>query len=294
MPDSTQVCLQTTLLGILLNACLAAAKGIAGVIGHSYALIADAIESTSDIASSLIVYGGLKIASIPPDEDHPYGHGKAEPLAAMLVAFALLTAALAIIIQSIREIQTPHHAPAPFTLYILIGVVIVKESLYRYVINVGDKAQSTAVITDAWHHRSDAITSAATGVGIAIALICGPGYEAADDWAALLASGIIILNAIRLLRPALAEVMDAAPGNGMEQQVRDAALAVRGVTGLDVCNVRKMGLHYYVDLHVLVDGDLPVRDGHEIAHRVKDAIRKAQPRIHDILIHIEPTEAHPA
>ncbi|MCL4734905.1 MAG: cation diffusion facilitator family transporter [Candidatus Omnitrophica bacterium] len=294
MPDSTQVCLQTTLLGILLNACLAAAKGIAGVIGHSYALIADAIESTSDIASSLIVYGGLKIASIPPDEDHPYGHGKAEPLAAMLVAFALLTAALAIIIQSIREIQTPHHAPAPFTLYILIGVVIVKESLYRYVINVGDKTQSTAVITDAWHHRSDAITSAATGVGIAIALICGPGYEAADDWAALLASGIIILNAIRLLRPALAEVMDAAPGNGMEQQVRDAALAVRGVTGLDVCNVRKMGLHYYVDLHVLVDGDLPVRDGHEIAHRVKDAIRKAQPRIHDILIHIEPTEAHPA
>ncbi|KXK37227.1 MAG: Ferrous-iron efflux pump FieF [Candidatus Hinthialibacteria bacterium OLB16] len=294
MPDSTQVCLQTTLLGILLNACLAAAKGIAGVIGHSYALIADAIESTSDIASSLIVYGGLKIASIPPDEDHPYGHGKAEPLAAMLVAFALLTAALAIIIQSIREIQTPHHAPAPFTLYILIGVVIVKESLYRYVINVGDKTQSTAVITDAWHHRSDAITSAATGVGIAIALICGPGYEAADDWAALLASGIIILNAIRLFRPALAEVMDAAPGNGMEQQVRDAALAVRGVTGLDVCNVRKMGLHYYVDLHVLVDGDLPVRDGHEIAHRVKDAIRKAQPRIHDILIHIEPTEAHPA
>ncbi|MBK7496819.1 MAG: cation transporter [Candidatus Omnitrophica bacterium] len=294
MPDSTQVCLQTTLLGILLNACLAAAKGIAGVIGHSYALIADAIESTSDIASSLIVYGGLKIASIPPDEDHPYGHGKAEPLAAMLVAFALLTAALAIIIQSIREIQTPHHAPAPFTLYILIGVVIVKESLYRYVINVGDKAQSTAVITDAWHHRSDAITSAATGVGIAIALICGPGYEVADDWAALLASEIIILNAIRLLRPALAEVMDAAPGNGMEQQVRDAALAVRGVTGLDVCNVRKMGLHYYVDLHVLVDGDLPVRDGHEIAHRVKDAIRKAQPRIHDILIHIEPTEAHPA
>ncbi|MBW7939538.1 MAG: cation transporter [Candidatus Omnitrophica bacterium] len=282
------------MLGILLNACLAAVKGIAGVIGHSYALIADAIESTSDIASSLIVYGGLKIASIPPDEDHPYGHGKAEPLAAMLVAFALLTAALAIIIQSIREIQTPHHAPAPFTLYILIGVVIVKESLYRYVINVGDKAQSTAVITDAWHHRSDAITSAATGVGIAIALICGPGYEAADDWAALLASGIIILNAIRLLRPALAEVMDAAPGNGMEQQVRDAALAVRGVTGLDVCNVRKMGLHYYVDLHVLVDGDLPVRDGHEIAHRVKDAIRKAQPRIHDILIHIEPTEAHPA
>ncbi|GMV64867.1 MAG: cation efflux system protein [Candidatus Hinthialibacteria bacterium] len=294
MPDSTKACLQTTLLGILLNACLAAVKGIAGVIGHSYALIADAIESTSDIASSLIVYGGLKIASIPPDEDHPYGHGKAEPLAAMLVAFALLTAALAIIIQSIREIQTPHHAPAPFTLYILIGVVIVKESLYRYVINVGDKAQSTAVITDAWHHRSDAITSAATGVGIAIALICGPGYEAADDWAALLASGIIILNAIRLLRPALAEVMDAAPGNGMEQQVRDAALAVRGVTGLDVCNVRKMGLHYYVDLHVLVDGDLPVRDGHEIAHRVKDAIRKAQPRIHDILIHIEPTEAHPA
>lgn len=292
--DSTQACLRSTLIGILLNACLAAIKGIAGIAGHSYALIADAIESTSDIASSLIVYGGLKIASMPPDEDHPYGHGKAEPLAAMLVAMALMTAALAIIIQSIREIRTPHHAPAPYTLVVLIGVMIVKESLYRYTMKVANRADSTAVRTDAWHHRSDAITSAAAGIGIAIALVCGPGYEAADDWAALLASVIIMLNAVKLFHPALAEVMDAAPTNGMEQKVRDAALAVAGVTGLDVCIVRKMGLHYFVDLHVLVDGNLPVRDGHEIAHRVKDAIRLAQPRIHDILIHIEPSEAHPA
>lgn len=290
MTDSTEACLRTTVIGIVVNALLAATKGIAGVVGNSYALIADAIESTSDIATSLVVYGGLRIASIPPDEDHPYGHGKAEPLAAMVVSFALFTAAMAIIIQSSREIITPHYTPAWYTLLVLVVVVIVKETLFQKVNRVGTEEGSTAVKSDAWHHRSDAITSGACAIGIAIALFGGKGYESADDWAALLASGIIILNAIRLFKPALAEVMDASPGAEIENRVRDIALQVEGVSALDVCNARKMGLDYYVDLHVLVKGSKSVRDGHKIAHDVKDAVKKDLPRVRDILIHIEPVE----
>lgn len=290
MSSSTEACLRTTVIGILTNAVLAAIKGIAGIVGHSYALIADAIESTSDIATSLVVYGGLRIASIPPDEDHPYGHGKAEPLAAMVVSFALLTAAAAIIIQSSREIMTPHHAPAWYTLVVLIAVVIIKETLFRKVNRVGTVEGSTAVKSDAWHHRSDAITSGACAIGIPIALAGGKGYEAADDWAALLASGIIILNAIRLFKPALAEVMDATVDTTIEARVREIALQVKGVSALDVCIARKMGLNYYVDLHVLVEGKKSVRDGHAIAHDVKDAVKKDLPKVSDILIHIEPAE----
>jgi cation diffusion facilitator family transporter len=290
MPDQSVLCLRTTLLGVVVNAMLAAVKGIAGVAGNSYALIADAVESTADIASSLVVYSGIKIATIPPDEDHPYGHGKAEPLAAILVSIALFTAAVGITIESIREIVTPHHSPAPFTLAVLVFVIVVKESLFRFVFSVGDSADSTAVKTDAWHHRSDSITSGAAFIGISVALIGGESYAMADDYAALVASAIIMLNAIQLFKPALAEVMDTAPGNGIEDQVRATALAVSGVKALDQCLVRKMGLYFYVDLHVMVEGNLPVREGHRIAHEVKDAIKAAMPKVFDILVHVEPVE----
>lgn len=275
-------------MGVLSNALLAAIKAIAGILGNSYALIADAIESTSDIASSLVVLGGIKIASTPADDNHPYGHGKAEPLAAMLVAVALCTAAVGIAIQSIREILLPHHSPAPFTLMVLVLVVIVKEWLFRFVFRAAEQAQSTVVKTDAWHHRSDAITSSAAFVGISIALIGGPGYESADDWAALLAACVIVFNGYRLLLPAVAEVMDAAPDPGIVEQVRDVAGHVQGVVGLDKCYIRKMGFEYYVDLHVVVNGEVSVRSGHKIGHDVKDAVRQANPKITDVLVHIEP------
>ena len=281
---------RSTLVGIIVNAILALIKGVAGVLGNSYALIADAIESASDVFSSFIVWTGLKIASRPPDKTHPYGHGKAEPIAALVVATALLAAALTIALQSIREIITPHHAPAPFTLLVLVLVVITKESLFRFVFSVGEAVQSTAVRTDAWHHRSDAITSAAAFVGISTALIGGPGYEAADDWAALFASVIIAYNAYRLFVPAFNEVMDAAPPKRIESEVRNAAVSVRGVEGLDTCYVRKMGFEFYVDLHVVVDGEISVRRGHDIAHAVKEAVRLANPRVADVLVHIEPSD----
>ena len=282
--------LRSTILGILANAVLAVIKGIAGVLGNSYALIADAIESTTDIASSLIVWGGLKISGIPPDIDHPYGHGKAEPLAATVVTLFLFAVAIAIAIQSAREIVTPHHAPAPFTLIVLVVVVITKESLFRFVFNVGKSIDSTAVKSDAWHHRSDAITSASAAIGISIAIIGGPGYESADDWAAMFASVIIAFNAYRILRPAINEVMDAAPTSEVEKAVRETARRVDGVLGLEKCRIRKMGLWYYVDLHVTVEGSMAVREGHEIARNVRAKILEIHANIADVLIHIEPSD----
>ncbi|MDL1892323.1 cation transporter [Sphingobacteriales bacterium CHB3] len=282
--------LRSTFIGIVTNTLLAAIKGIAGVVGNSYALIADAIESTTDIASSFIVWGGLKISALPPDADHPYGHGKAEPLAAVVVSLTLIAAAIGIVIQSIREILTPHHAPASFTLVVLVLVVVTKEILFRFVFTVGQSMNSTAIKSDAWHHRSDAITSAAAFIGISVALIGGEGYESADDWAALFASSIIFVNAYRILRPALNEVMDAAPPADIEHRVRKAAQQVDGVLSLEKCFVRKVGFSHYVDLHVTVDGDLSVRHGHDIARNVKQAIQAANPNVAEALIHIEPSD----
>jgi cation diffusion facilitator family transporter len=279
------------LLGIIANACLTLIKGAAGFFGNSYALIADAIESAFDIFSSILVWLGLRYASRPPDETHPYGHGKAEPLVACVIALVLLGAAIVIAVESVREIRTPHHAPAPYTLIVLVVVVIVKETLFRFVVRGGEATGSTAVKTDAWHHRSDAITSGAAFVGISIALIGGKGYESADDFAALVAAGIIAINAALLLRPAVHELLDAAPPKEFEEDVRRSAAAVSGVLGLDKCIVRKVGFDLYVDLHIRVHGDKTVREGHRIAHDVKDAVRANNVRVRDVAVHVEPATA---
>lgn len=275
-------------VGMWINAALASVKIAGGIFGHSFALIADGCESFADIFSSLIVYLGLRYSVKPRDANHPYGHGKAEPLAAAVVGLALIAAGISIAVESIREIVTPHTAPAPFTLVILAGVVLVKELMFRYGLGVGASVDSLAVRADAWHHRSDAITSAFAFVGISIALWQGRGWEAADDWAALAASAIILYNAYNQLHPAIADLSDAAPPETLAQQVRSVAGTVDGVRGLDKCFVRKMGFEYFVDLHVLVDAEIPVREGHRIAHAVKDAVRDANPRVAEVLVHVEP------
>ena len=279
------------LVGIVANSLLAAIKIAAGIVGNCYALIADGIESTLDIFGSIVIWAGLKLAALPPDDDHPYGHGKAEALASIAVALLVIAAAIGLAVQSVREILTPHHAPAPFTLIVLVAVVFVKETLFRKVIHTGQEIDSSAVKADAWHHRSDAITSIAAFIGISIALIGGPGWEPADDWAALFACGLIGFNGWRLLVPALQEALDAAPPQRFTESVRAVAAAVPGVLDLDQCRVRKMGLDLYVDLHVGVDAAISVREGHRIAHEVKDAIRAAIPEVADVLVHIEPASA---
>jgi cation diffusion facilitator family transporter len=286
--------IQVALLGILVNGLLATAKLVGGILGNSYALIADAVESMTDIFSSFVVWRGLSVAILPPDANHPYGHGKAEPLAASFVSLTLLAAALGIAIQAIREILTPHHAPEAFTIWLLLAVVLIKESLFRFVFSVGKKVRSSAVHADAWHHRSDALTSAAAAVGIGIALRGGRGYESADDWAALFASLIIAYNGIRLLRPAVDELMDALPSEELQTQISDFALQCEGVLAVEKVLARKAGFSYLVDMHIDVDKAITVEQAHDIAHRVKDAIQARIPRIAEVLIHVEPYPRRPS
>jgi len=275
---------------IAINLTLALVKISTGVIGNSYAMIADGIESTTDIFSSLIVMSGLRISTRPPDEDHPYGHGKAESLAGLIVALFLLGAATLIAYQSIQEILSPQGSPAWYTLVVLGGVIIVKEWLFRRMLKVGDEMESSALKNDAWHHRSDAITSLATFIGISIALIGGEKFATADDWAALLACAIIYFNGFRLLRKALNEVMDAAASDEIEEQIRGIACAVDGVVEIEKCRVRKSGLGYLMDLHVVVDGKISVQQGHLIGHNVKDHLIASPVPVTDAVIHIEPDE----
>ena len=277
------------LFGALVNVALSTAKVLAGVLGHSYALIADGMESGLDVASSLVIWGGLKYATKEPDPDHPYGHGKAEPISALIVSATLSAAALLLAWLSLQQIFEPsREAPAWGTLVVLLVVIVSKEVLFRRVMSAGEQIESTAVKTDAWHHRADAITSVAAFGGILIARIGGPGWERADAWAALFACAVIGFNGYRLLVPAVAEIMDTAPGPEIESRVRAAAGTVAGVDGIEKCRVRKMGLEYYVDLHVGVDGLISVAAGHDIAHRVKDAVREADARVADVLVHVEP------
>lgn len=280
--------IKTTYWSIAGNTFLAITKGIAGIFGNSYALIADAIESTTDIFASLLVLFGLKYAAKPADENHPYGHGKAEPLITFAVVGFLVVSATIIFIESIHNIQKPHSIPKPFTLIVLGAIILFKEASYRYVIKKSKETNSTSLKADAWHHRSDAVTSLMAFIGISIALFFGKGYETADDWAALLASLFIVYNAYLIFRPALGEIMDEHLHDDIIEEIRAQCTKVEGVIATEKCKVRKMGMHYIVDLHVIVQKDLTVFEGHQIAHNVKDTLMNDIPDIADILIHIEP------
>ena len=276
-------------LALTVNIVLAALKISVGIAGHANVLIADGIESTADIFSTLIVLGSLRYSAIPADEKHPFGHGKAESIAGVITALVLLGAAGLIAVQSITEIRTPNPtAPAWFTLPVLAVVIVVKEALFRRVLKTSGELGSTALKGDAMHHRSDALTSAAALVGIAIALIGGPGFELADDWAALVVCGVIAWNGLRLLGVGINEVMDASVDLETVRQVRSVAREVEGVIDVEKCRVRKSGTYLTLDIHVIVNGDWSVRRGHEISHRVKDRLIAAPLRINDVTVHIEP------
>jgi cation diffusion facilitator family transporter len=275
---------------LVVNSLLVVVKMAAGILGHTYALIADAVESSTDIFSSLIVWAGLQVASQSPDESHPYGHGKAEAIASAVVALMLLGGAVAIAIGAVHEIVTPHRTPAPFTLIVIAVVVLIKEILFRKVSHIGVQTGSIAVQTDAWHQRSDAITSAAAFIGIAIALWGGPGWESADDWAALFASFIIAATGLRFLRAAVDDLMDKVPEQAIVTAIEAAAHTVPGVRATEKLRVRKLGADYLVDLHVQADPSLSLHDAHVISGKVKSAIREAVPRVKEVLIHMEPYE----
>jgi cation diffusion facilitator family transporter len=287
-PDRLERSLRATFIGLVVNVLLSAIKLAAGVAGHSHALVADACESLTDIFSSVIVWRGVVVAAAPADEDHPYGHGKAEPLAAAVVSGILLFVAGWITIEALHHIGQPRPAPRVFTLLVLFGVIVIKEGLFRFVSREADSVESAAVRADAWHHRSDAITSIAAAVGISTALIGGENFAWADDAAALAAAGVIAWNGWRLLRPTMGDLMDTAPDREIKNEIRRLAEMIPGVAGVEKCFVRKMGYQLYVDMHLEVDPQMTVLRSHEIAHAVKDKIRTAMPAVNDVLVHIEP------
>ncbi len=280
-------------IGLVVNALLTVLKLVAGILGNAYALVADAIESGTDMFGSLVVWSGLRIASRDPDDRYPFGYGRAEPIAAATVGAIMLGAAIAIAIAAVREIRIPHHAPAPFTLAVLAVVIVVKEVLAKRVLKASVESGSVVVHADAWHHRADAITSGAAFIGISIALIGGPGWEPADDWAALVAACIICINGGLLLRTAARDLMDRAPASPLLDAVSEAARGTSGVLAIEKLKIRKSGTQHYVDLHVQADPMLSLQDAHVLSGRVKSAIRARVPSAVGVLIHMEPFEPEP-
>lgn len=285
-----QSAIKATYFSLIGNVCLAFVKGLAGILGNSYALIADAIESTTDIFSSFLVLFGLKYANKPADENHPYGHGRAEPLITFIVVGFLITSATIIAYESIQNITTPHDAPKSWTLILLAAIILWKEFSFRKVMKRAVETNSSSLKADAWHHRSDAITSVAAFIGISIALLFGNGYESADDWAALFASGFILYNSYLIFRPALGEIMDEHLYDDLILEIREVSHKVKGVIDTEKCFIRKAGMKYHVDLHATVDANLTVKEGHDIAHLLKDTLRAKIPQLGHVLIHIEPNE----
>lgn len=283
-----QTAIKTTYFSIAGNTILAVIKGLAGFFGNSYALIADAIESTTDIFSSFLVLFGIKYANKPADKNHPYGHGRAEPLVTFLVVGFLITSATIIGYESIKNIGTPHELPQIWTLFVLAPLIVWKEISFRLVMKKAKQTNSSSLKADAWHHRSDAITSVAAFIGISVALYFGKGYETADDWAALFAAGFILYNSYLIFRPALSEIMDEHLYDGLVEDIRKISLTVDGVKATEKCFIRKAGMKYHVDLHATVDANITVKQGHAIAHQLKDTLRNELPQLGHVLIHIEP------
>jgi len=288
--DPFQRGIRFTVLGIAVNALLAAIKLVAGLLGNTYALVADAAESMGDIVSSLFVLAGLRIASREPNDLYPYGYGRAETLAAAAVALMLIGTAFGIAWAAIHEIQTPHNAPAAWTLIVLVVVIIVKWVISRAVNSAGEAIGSRSVKADAWHHLSDAITSLAAFIGISIAVWNGRGWEAADDWAALLAAGIIVLNGSLLLREAIRDLMDRKLEPELYADVRQVAKQVPLVRAIEKLALRRTGLNVFAEIHVQADPSTPLVEAHAIGGRVKKAIRTAHPEIAHVLVHMEPFE----
>ena len=279
-------------LVIVCSTVLAIIKITAGWLGHSYALIADGIESTVDILGGFVVWSGLRIAARPADADHPYGHGKAETLAAMVVSLLVIGAGVLIAVKAVDEIATPHRSPDAWTLGVLAAVILIKEWLYRWLRGVGERLDSRALIAEAWHHRGDALTSLAAFIGISISVIGGEGYAPADDWAALLACVVILANGFRLFRRALDDLMDRTVDGELVAEIRAIAGGDPDVVQIEKCRVRKAGLGLLLDIHVQVPGDLSVREGHAIGHRVQDRLMGSELPIEDVVVHLEPADAH--
>ena len=274
---------------LVANISLAAVKIVVGMAGSSYALIADGIESIADCVSSLIVWNGLRVANRAADEDHPYGHGKAEAVAALLAGIGLVVSAGIIAWHAVREMFSPHLTPALFTIPALILIIAAKEALYRFTSRGASHHDSGALRAEAWHHRSDSLTSLGVLLGIIIAVVAGPDYAYFDDLAACLVTGLILYNAFRIMRPALDELMDRKIEDEQATSLFKAISSVPGVMDVETLIVRRSGRGFIVDVHLEVNPAISVREGHAIAHAVKDQLLDLdQPTVLHVTTHVEP------
>ncbi|MBM4222722.1 MAG: cation transporter [Gammaproteobacteria bacterium] len=280
--------IKTIRWSMLTNAVLAIIKIAGGYYGHSHALIADGLESTTDVFSSLVLLIAMHFACKKPDKKYPYGYGKLESFSSALSVIFLFICGLSICISSLQNLQTPHQSPDILTVYILCGILIWKELCFRFVLYSAEKTHSVALSIEAWHHRSDAVTSLAALVGVSCAIFLGPGFEQADEWAALFAAGVIFYNAYHLIQPVWYELVDGNTYPELEQQIRESAIHCEGVLGIEKCYIRKSGMHYHVELHVQVNPEISVDIGHRIGHAVKRAIILECPRIQTVIPHVEP------
>jgi len=279
---------RAVLLGAAANAILAALKIGTGFVGHSHAMVADGVESLSDIVSSIVVWLGVMISHQPPDSDHPYGHGRADTLAAGFTSVLLLGMALVILVKSAQGLLQPRPAPAWFTLPILLVAVGAKQWLSRTIERAGRRIQSSALKADAKHHSSDAFISGAAAIGIIITLIGGKGYESADSWAAIIAAFVIAWNGLNLLQPVVAELMEESAPPELLGKLESIASRVPEVKKVEKCVARRIGPDFVIEMHIEVDPDMNVKKAHGLSHRVKDAIQHTMKNIKDVVIHIEP------
>ena len=273
---------------ILINSALCAAKLVAGVLGHSYALVADAAESFGDVMGSSVTLYGLRVAAEPADQAHPAGHGRAETLAAAVTALALLGVGILIFWQALASLSLPRHAPSHWTLLVLVPVILVKESMFHWMSARGKKIGSMAVIADAWHQRSDVVTSVAALAGIIVTWVGGSAWNHADSWAAMLSSMWLSGTGLWLLGPALHELMEGAVDPELIEFIYETSRSCPGIKGVDKVCVRKLGMRLMVDLHIEVTPEISVQEGHRLSHEVKAKLQGELPQVRDVMVHVEP------
>lgn len=279
-------------VGLGVNLVLGVVKLFGGVVGSSFALISDAVNSIGDVFMSLAVLFALRIAQRPADAEHPYGHSRAEAIAGSNVALLVIVSALLVGWEAIQRIHAQHDLPPVWTLWIATGNVFIKEALYRYNLRIGKRTKSSVVIAAAWDHRSDAFCSFAVLIGLGIVRWGGPAWIGADEAAALVVVSAIVWSGIQLFRRSASELMDVQADGELVQQIREAAESINDVKAVETLWVRKSGLEYFADIHIEVDQDLTVAQGHRIGHEVKDHLLKTFPMVRDVLVHLEPFPHH--
>jgi cation diffusion facilitator family transporter len=275
-------------VGLVINLGLGLTKLIGGILGDSFALISDSINSLGDVFGTVVVLVAVRIAQQPADQEHPYGHTRAEAIAASTVAVLIIMSALGIGWEAIQRMSLVHTLPETWTLWIAGGNVVIKEWLYRYKRRVAKRTGSRAMLANAWDHRSDAFCALAVLIGLAVVRWGNGSYMWADELAALVVVAAILFSSFRLYRDSASELMDVQADEGLVEQVRTMASTIPGVRGVEKLWVRKSGLEYFVDIHIEVDPDLTVAEGHRIGHIVKARLTGCFASIRDVLVHLEP------